>query len=438
MIRYIKLKNFRSYKNIQFDFCGKNNTPKKLIILYGANGSGKSSLIHVFRTLDNFFATMQIKKALAEYLEKNPNKFKNEDLEKFRESLDIKQIIKSSRTVGATDSTVIELGFELNKRYGVYYIEYNDESIIHERLEYTLTKNKGLYFDIEISSDNLKCKINSTLFSNKSLFDDIVDNVGKFWGKHSFISILMYEQDELSNNFFNSNVNDNLLHVLDYLSKISYHIDNGNRSNGSICSTLPIVNLMQDTITKEDLPKLEDARIYLKKFLSGFYNDIVDLRYSTTQIDEDNYEYELMLKKRLSDTEIEVPFNYESTGTKKLIHLFPIFVAATMPGIVAIDEIDNGIHDRLATNILKNLEPSIEEQLIITTHNLMLLNIHEYKDYFYFIDIDNDGTRTVTTIKDSDVRIQSDYNILTSYLKGMFKGMPWEDGHIDFSEFNKK
>ena len=109
-----------------------------------------------------------------------------------------------------------------------------------------------------------------------------------------------------------------------------------------------------------------------------------------------------------------------------------------MPGIVAIDEIDNGIHDRLATNILKNLESAIKEQLIITTHNLMLLNIHEYKDYFYFIDIDNDGTRTVTTIKDSDVRIQSDYNILTSYLKGMFKEMPWEDGHIDFNEFNKK
>ena len=267
------------------------------------------------------------------------------------------------------------------------------------------------------------------------LYDDVINNIDKYWGKHALISILIYEQDESANNFFRLNSYDNLLKVLDYFSKISYHIDNGTRSKGTICSTLPIVNLLADTITKDELPKLEEAQVYLKKFLSELYNDIVDLRYSTTEIDDNRYEYKLVLKKKIADTVIEVPFNYESTGTTKLIHLFPIFVAATMPGIVAIDEIDNGIHDRLAFNIIRNLEPAIEEQLIITTHNLMLLDIYEYKDYFYFIDVNDTGNRTVSTIKDSDIKIQSDYNILKSYIKGRFKGMPWEEGHVDFNEF---
>lgn len=435
MIRYIKLKNFRSYKDITFNFCKKNNSPKKLIILYGANGSGKSSLIHVFRTLDDFFSTMLIKKSLEEYLAKNSDKIDSNSLNKFQSSLDIKQIIKSSRTIGAIDNTVIEMGFEIDKRNGTYYIEYNNDSIVHERLEYTLSKNKGLYYDINISSGKLIYKINNALFTNKLLYDDVINNIDKYWGKHALISILIYEQDEFANNFFRLNSYDNLLKILDYFSKISYHIDNGTRSKGTICSTLPIVNLLADTITKDDLPKLEEAQVYLKKFLSELYNDIVDLRYSTTEIDDNRYEYKLVLKKKIADTVIEVPFNYESTGTTKLIHLFPIFVAATMPGIVAIDEIDNGIHDRLAFNIIRNLEPAIEEQLIITTHNLMLLDIYEYKDYFYFIDVNDTGNRTVSTIKDSDIKIQSDYNILKSYIKGRFKGMPWEEGHVDFSEF---
>jgi hypothetical protein len=43
------------------------------------------------------------------------------------------------------------------------------------------------------------------------------------------------------------------------------------------------------------------------------------------------------------------------------------------------------------------------------------------------IDIDNNGTHTVNTIKDSNIRIQADYNILSKYLKGCFKGIPWNN-----------
>lgn len=88
------------------------------------------------------------------------------------------------------------------------------------------------------------------------------------------------------------------------------------------------------------------------------------------------------------------------------------------------------------TNLIENLEPYIKEQLIITTHNLMLLNINKFQDYFYFIDIDQNGTHTVNTIKDSNIRIQSYYNLMFKYIKGCFKGIPWENMNIDFSKFN--
>lgn len=73
------------------------------------------------------------------------------------------------------------------------------------------------------------------------------------------------------------------------------------------------------------------------------------------------------------------------------------------------------------TNLIENLEPYIKEQLIITTHNLMLLNINKFQDYFYFIDIEQNGTHSVNTIKDSNIRIPSDYNLMFKYIKGCFK-----------------
>ena len=54
------------------------------------------------------------------------------------------------------------------------------------------------------------------------------------------------------------------------------------------------------------------------------------------------------------------------------------------------------------------------------------------------IDIDDNGTYTVNTIKDSNIRIQADYNILSKYLKGCFKGIPWENMNIDFCKFNSE
>lgn len=53
----------------------------------------------------------------------------------------------------------------------------DDKEIVHERLEYTLEKNKGVYFDITPTTK----KLNEKVFINKSLLNDIEINVEKFW-----------------------------------------------------------------------------------------------------------------------------------------------------------------------------------------------------------------------------------------------------------------
>ena len=45
MLKSIKLKNFRSFGNLEANFTTKSGRPKKLIMIYGENGSGKSNLM---------------------------------------------------------------------------------------------------------------------------------------------------------------------------------------------------------------------------------------------------------------------------------------------------------------------------------------------------------------------------------------------------------
>ena len=51
MFTYLKLKNFKSFKDIEFDFRTIGGRPNNLIIIYGENGAGKSNLVEAFNFL---------------------------------------------------------------------------------------------------------------------------------------------------------------------------------------------------------------------------------------------------------------------------------------------------------------------------------------------------------------------------------------------------
>ena len=57
-------------------------------------------------------------------------------------------IIKENKTVSSIEPMHVEFGLNINGKRGVYLLETDNSQIIHERLEFTITKRKGIYFDI--------------------------------------------------------------------------------------------------------------------------------------------------------------------------------------------------------------------------------------------------------------------------------------------------
>lgn len=429
MIRYIKLQNYRSFTNLNLNLMSKNGIPLKLVILYGENGAGKSNLINVFDTLYDTIQTMSLRNMIMDFLDKNSDSGQIKDISSLKQLTDITRIIQENKTKDSDSNMSIEIGFQLNGKNGTYYIEFDNNQIVQEQLEYTIEKNKGLYFRIDSDSQ----KISNTIFGNaKNEFSSALE---RFWGKHSALALLFNAKNEFSEEYFTKNTHPFLLNILNYIQSFCVYMTNSSYKYGIIDNkdTLSPANFANGEIPVSEEYKLERAERMLNKFFKATYHDIKNVYYKKS-ISGTSLTYELYFSRLISGSERSISYSDESCGTSNLIYLLPYCIAVAHNRVVAIDEIDNGIHDVLLLNLVKSLYKNINGQLIITTHNTMLLNEYEFKDSFFFIDVDDTGTRSINTPADFGYRIQEGSNVFQNYIRNTFKGLPWSNMDIDFDD----
>ena len=167
MFEYIKLKNFKSFNDIEFNMLDRRNNPKRLILIYGENGIGKSNIASAFFTLSETLRTMDVRDLMESLLSDENNLKNKEEFKKYLRSRykDIETIIRENKTVSSEEPMLLEFGFNIEGKRGRYLLETNNTQIIHEKLEFLLTKKRGIYFDI---TEN-KSSINEKIFLDKKI-----------------------------------------------------------------------------------------------------------------------------------------------------------------------------------------------------------------------------------------------------------------------------
>ena len=110
----------------------------------------------------------------------------------------------------------------------------------------------------------------------------------------------------------------------------------------------------------------------LNIFFTQAYADIKNVEYKIEERD-DKIKYRLYFNKQIGGELKSIPVEIESEGTRRIIEEFSSLMGALKGETVIIDEIDNGIHDLLIKNIFESLLDKITGQLIVTTHNTLLL-----------------------------------------------------------------
>ena len=439
MFTYVKLKNFLSFGEVTFNFKKNANSAKSFVAIYGENGSGKSNFVRAFdlllHTVTSFSGAAQAEK-LKIALKEDKNAPSAEILEKVFANADIIQYISSCRTLDCEDPTEMEYGFLLNGYEGVYKLSFASD-FNSESLYYLAGKQRGYLYNITSNhSGKIDQKFWSGLFLTDKAKEEAKEEIAKYWGKHTFLGIIFNQINERNYSYIESSLSKNILDVLSTLLDTTVISKQSNRSNSVFLSGKPN-NLLNDLksgkIAIKDLPQLDRSERIIRDFFTQTYADIKDISYEKEYL-EDGIKYQLFVDKMIAGKVRHVNFDNESAGTQQILDIVKMLLGLFCGITVVYDEIDTGIHDILLNQIINSLVEEISGQLIITTHNTMLLEFIDTKSA-YVIQTDYLGNKEAKCF--DEFPIQNNNNARIRYLKGLLGGTPFVDG-IDYDAIKEE
>lgn len=435
MFTSLELHNYKSLVELNVSFLKKKDIAKKLIVVYGENGVGKSNFASAFFTLYESMQTLSVRKAIMAFLE-DKKEYANKDSfiravsSKLR---DTETIINNCKTIDSSDNMSLKFGFNIGGKEGSYLIEYDDTQIVRERLEYALVKNRCVLFDISLNER----KINKKLFLESEYAYEVEENLTKYKGRHSLLSIIYNDLEEKANEYVQKRIHPALYKIIGDFVTMSVSLKHGNHGEfDKIGVSHEILSqLKSGTLNIEDEEELDKAEELLNNFFTQTYSDIKEVFYKKEVINEKSFKYELFFKKKIYGNLIDVSYELESTGTLHLLKILPYLLMSVEGTVVVIDELDTGIHDLLVENLLNSIIDSIGGQLIVTTHNTMILDSEIDPEYIYTFVVDRDAKKELVPIVEFENRVHPNLNYRNRYLKGMYGGIP-NIADIDFDELS--
>jgi len=346
----------------------------------------------------------------------------------------INELISEVKMIGSTEEMMVEYGFIINGVEGFYRIKSNGD-LKEEELYYIANKKSSTIFKVSKESVYLNLQV----FKDNLYRDELKTQIEKYWGKHTFLAIISNELSTKNVEYVKQRTGNGLMDVFEFFRTFSVICNNGNRGRRAHLgiSNDILAHMENGEINSDKIDDLYTLEKILRDFLSSLYSDIKDVFYLIEQTNSPSRKkYKLFLKKLIGGEIRNIDFSLESTGTQKILEIFPAFFESINGATTMIDEMDSGIHDLLVKEIFDNMYDCIKGQLIITTHNTLLME-NAPKEYVYIIKISVDGKKSINCITDYSQRTQQNHNLRERYLKGSYEGIP-STSYIEFDSWSDK
>lgn len=144
------------------------------------------------------------------------------------------------------------------------------------------------------------------------------------------------------------------------------------------------------------------------------------------QKSEDGYSFiEFVPVHRTDEGDVEFEIDDESSGTRRLMDLYPMLYSLTKGDkVYIVDELDRKLHPLLAYNFVKSFLNQDNGQLIFTTHTTHLLDLDLLRrDEVWLVQKKETGSSEIYSL--SDFKVRPDLDIRKGYLQGRFGGVPF-------------
>jgi predicted ATPase len=131
-----------------------------------------------------------------------------------------------------------------------------------------------------------------------------------------------------------------------------------------------------------------------------------------------------IFKHAISSKEVPLPFHLESCGTRILLDIFTgAYPVAAKSGVIALDEIERGIHPHLLPELVRALTPpDTSSQLFLVSHSDYLLRVLEH-DQVFLTEKQDDGSTDIYRA-DAIEGFKADRNLLNWYHAGKLGAIP--------------
>lgn len=416
MFKRIELENFQSFGHAILDLTGPRDTPLRLAVVYGENGSGKTNLMDSIAFLRDTAGTIAVRSITSRLMNAPDNQSGP-----IIESGDVRPFARHRRMLSCDSPMTASYRMLIDGSDADYSMSFDSEGrVIREELRYRIRDRIGRYYLIESSEDGISINLGNSLFQDKVYRAEIEDAIGMLWGNHTFLSIMNEEYRSKNRAWMDTHIKPEMATVLEYIRSIA-------TNSMSMCDeTTPVgrigLSLECGEVSTDGRKALEAYGNAISRFLGRLYSDVREAYYRIEESPSGSIHYDLFIRKMVAGKIRDIPARLESRGTRALISLLPALLRCAEGRTAFIDGLDDGVHDRLVSDMMAQIIPELGGQLVFTTHNTSLLESIDPRSAFV-IRIDMDGFKDISPIS-SLARTQKNNNNRQRYLNGQFDGVP--------------
>ncbi|UHR03279.1 ATP-binding protein [Peptoniphilus sp. GNH] len=354
-----RLKNTKYEDNFHINV---DYRPMKSLLLFGDNASGKTNWFYGLSRLKYI-----IKNGLADL-----------DIDEFNKHSDI---ISFGISLMDKSDNIFEYDISFNKKGHVVYEE--------------LVKNNFKIFKFE---DN-----NLRIYENAK--NNEIKVLEKLFSKDSSNTLLLKLKDVLETSietFFDS---------IDNIEIVTESLLNREIKG------FPL--RFFDEESKKEIERLKSDVISILKSLDS---TIIDFKFIEKIIDDkDGHGFEMILTRENGD---QFNLNSESLGIKKIIGLLPNMLQLYKGRSIFIDELDSSIGTKALIRLFNsfiNSKNNISGQIVVSTHNLSLLDLDMFHDSQIYIANKNSNLSTIVhSLNEFELRSEKK-RIDELYMRGSFE-----------------
>ncbi|MCI2068563.1 MAG: ATP-binding protein [Bacilli bacterium] len=418
---------------VTIEFCGSKITyniklnGNNIRAIYGANGSGKSALILSFLFAKNlmhepYYLKSKSQKHFDDLLNKKTNTFFFKcDFAVFDEK-------RNNKKIG-----VFSYLIEVKKVNGSY-------RITHERLaeNKAISLNRETSLILESQDGKMICNpsINDlfltefqdktkNLLSDTSFVSLLLSNVTDFLKdkknklSETMMKLVYADMFALALKIFVQNEDLHLSYFLSPKTLQEYQEMSPDNIKSLFISDYLTSSAPLTKVKKGEYERFVKYTERLSRFIKIFKASLQKIK--IVKKEDENYYY---CTNNLVYPDYEVSEEFESTGIKKLIALFPFLDGADKGDIVFIDELDANISGVYLEKLIEVISLYGKGQLIFTAHSVEPMHyLYKFSKSVYFLGEEN---LLVSWIKNAN------YRPYTLYQEGMIEGCPFNVEPFDF------